>query len=261
MPFSPRLHWPAYSPEATLPKTGLAVCPDGESSDSVLRGAILRLDRALRKSQGIYEFCQDDHCLLRIAITEAKKEVALPDGRAVRAGDSVVELHWWNEHVALLLAGRPTLARAKVLAALVQNSFKLLGEYVATAPEARKARFIHAHAVLPVRNRRSELARVARRYGFCAIRQPSGGVGRVHDFFEDYLVHALQWAFHPGAPAKRARTMKRVDLWTGRAEFMARFGPASLPMGARRATAKAERSKLEEVAAADSDVDERRLLA
>jgi YkoP domain len=227
----------------------------------VLRGAILRLDRALRKSQGIYEFCQDDHCLLRIAITEAKREVALPDGRAVRAGDSVVELHWWNEHVALLLAGRPTLARAKLLAALVQNSFKLLGEYVATAPEAKNARFIHAHAVLPVRNRRSELARVVRRYGFCAIRRQSGGIERVHDFFEDYLVHALQWAFHPGTPAKRSRTMNRVDLWTGRAEFMVRYGPASLPTGARRTTANADRSELEDVAAAASGADARGLLA
>ena len=225
MPITPRLHWPAYSPEATLPKTERPVCSDAGYSESFVQRAIFRLDRVLRKWQGIYEFCQADDCLLRVAITSAGKEIVLPDGSVVRPGDQIIEIHWWNEHVARLIADRPALARAKLLLSLVQHSFEQLARYVATAPEAQKARFIHGNAVLPMHGRENELVALVRDFGFCVVHPSAGYWQQLHDFFEEYLVRALLWAFHR-RKARRRRVLRRVDLWTARAEFLERYGPA-----------------------------------
>jgi hypothetical protein len=227
MPLTPRLHWPAYSPEATLPKTECPVCSDAGHSESLIQSAIFRLDHVLRKWQGIYEFCQADDCLLRVAITSTKKKIELPDGTMVFPGDQIIEIHWWNEHVARLIADRPALARAKLLPSLVQHSFAQLARYVATAPEAQKARFIHGNAVLPMRGREDEFAALVRRFGFWVVHPPAGYWEQVHDFFEEYLVRALLWAFHQRkARKRRRRVLRRVDLWAAREDFLERYGPA-----------------------------------
>lgn len=226
MPVTPRLHWPAYSPEATLPKTERLVCPDDGYSESFIQRAVFRLDRVLRKWHGIYEFCQAGDCLLRVAITPARKRVKLPNGRVVRPGDSIIEIHWWNEHVARLIADRPALARAKVLLSLVQHSFEQLARYVATAPEAQTALFIHGSAVLPM-HREDELVTLVQDLGFCAVHPPAGYSKQVHDFFEEYLVRALLWAFHRRkARRRRRRVLRRVDLWASRTDFLERYGRA-----------------------------------
>jgi hypothetical protein len=223
MPLSPRLH---LSPEATLPKSGSLVCPAGEYSHGIVQSAIFQLDRVLRRWQGIYEFCQADDCLLRVAIARAKKPLTLPDGSEIRPGDEILEIHWWNEHVARMLADKPALARAKCLLALVQHSFEQLAQYLATAPEAKNVRFVHGNAVLPMRSRRNEIAARVRQYGFWVVQPGLGFLERVHDYFEKYLVWALLWAFHHHKPEMKAHTLRRVDLWATRAEFLASYRPA-----------------------------------
>jgi YkoP domain len=228
MPFSPRLHLPGLSPEATLPKSGFPVCPDGEYSGGVGQTAVFQLDRVLRRWQGIYEFSQADDCLLRVAVTRARKRIDLPDGSVVHPGDEIVELHWWNEHVARLVADKPALACAKLLPALVQHSFEQLAKYMATAPKAKSARFIHGDAVLPMRSRRNQIVARVQQYGFWVMRPAEGPIERVHNYFEEYLVRALLWAFHRRKAGRRMRTLRRVDLWATRAEFLGRYGPARL---------------------------------
>jgi hypothetical protein len=225
MPLSPRLHWPAISPEATLPKSEFPVCPHGDNSADVIQNAIFQLDRLLRRWLGIYEFCQADDCLLRVAIVHAKKLIVLPDGSEVHPGDEIVEIHWWNEHVARLIADKPALARAKLLPSLVQHSFAQLAGYLVSAPEAQHAQFIHGDAVLPMRRRKNEILARVRQYGFWVAHRPSGYFERVHDFFEEYLVWALLWAFHRHRPDMKMHTLRRVDLWSTREDFLARYRP------------------------------------
>lgn len=234
MPVSPRLHLSALSREVTLPKSGSLVCPGDNYSPRMVQAAIFQLDRALRRWQGIYEFCQADDCLLRVAIARAKKPLILPDGSEIRPGDEILEIHWWNEHVARLVADKPALARAKCLLALVQRSFEQLVKYLATAPEAKNVRFVHGNAVLPMRSRRNEIAVRVRQYGFWVLQPGVGLLERVHDYFEKCLVWALLWAFHHRKPEMKAHTLRRVDLWTTRAEFLASYPPALASSAALR---------------------------
>lgn len=223
MPFSPRLHWPALSPEATLPKSGFPVCPDAGPSSGFAQAAIFQLDRLLRRWEGIYEFCQADDCLLRVAKGRARKKIILPDGEEVRPGDEILEIHWWNEHVARLIADKPALARAKCLLALVEHSFEQLAKYLASAPEAERARFIHGNAVLPMRARRNEIAVRVGQYGFRVVQPETGPFERAHDFFEKYLVWVLLWAYHRRKSEMKIHALRRVDLWTTREAFLTRY--------------------------------------
>ncbi|GEM_PF-5339386 len=229
MPVSPRLHWPAISPEATLPKSEFPVCPDENASSGIVQTAIFQLDKMLRRWQGIYEFCKAEDCLLRIAKGRANKRIVLPNGAVIRPGDELLEVHWWNEHVARLVADRPALARAKCLLALVERSFEQLSKYLTAAPEARHVKFIHGNAVLPMRSRRNEIATRVRQYGFWVVHPDAGCLERVHDFFEQYLVWALLWAFHHRKPDMKNHTLRRVDLWATRAEFLERYHPPLAP--------------------------------
>ncbi len=226
MPVSPRLHLSALSPEATLPKPGFPVCLGAAPSGGFVQNAIFQLDRLLRRWQGIYEFCAADDCLLRVAIARAAKRIELPDGSIVRPGHEILEIHWWNEHVARLVADKPALARAKCLLALVGHSFEQLAQYLAAAPEAQHVQFVHGNAVLPMRSRRNEIAVRVRQYGFWVVPPDSGFFERVHDYFEKYLVWGLLWAFHRRKPEMKVHTLRRVDLWTTREEFLATYRPA-----------------------------------
>jgi len=226
MPVAPRLSLPVCSPEATLPKSEFPARRNPDYSESFIQSSIFRLDRALRRWQHIFEFCQADDCLLRVAVNSARKTIPLPDGHEVRPGDQIVEIHWWNEHVAWLIADRPALARAKLLPALVEHSFEQLAKYVATAPQAKQVRFIHGNAVLPMRGSKDEFAALVRGYGFWVVPSACGYFERMHDFLDEYLVRALLWAFHRRKTRKRKTVLKRVDLWTTRTQFLARYRPS-----------------------------------
>src|ERR1700691_5318544 len=100
----------------------LADSQPGNYFHSMVYRAVLRLDVALRANLGIFEFSNDPDCLLRIAITQSKLGAVLSDGTNVREGDSVVELPFWNEHVAALVASQHSLARAKSICRLLHHS-------------------------------------------------------------------------------------------------------------------------------------------
>ena len=225
MPYTPRLHWPVYSPEATLPKTEYPVCPDpdGAYSESSIQRAVFSLDRVLRRWQRIYEFSQSSDCLLRVAASSSTKRIELPDASEVYPGDQTLEIHWWNEHVACLMANRRALASAKLLPSLIEHSLDLLAKYLATAEEVRNIRFIHANAVLPTHISDHELTDLAQQFGFWVVDPPRTHWERVHDFFEEYLVRALLWAFHRRKSGKKRRALRRIDLWASRADFLAAY--------------------------------------
>jgi len=225
MPVIPRLHSPVCSPEANLPKTDFPVSPSPGYRESSIQSAIFWLDRVLRRWQHIFEFCQADDCLLRVAISSAGKYIVLPGGHRVAPSDQIIEIHWWNEHVARLIADRPALARAKLLPSLAERSFEHLAKYLATAPEAKKVRFIHGNAVLPMRGSEDEFAALVQHYGFSVVRPHCGYLERLHDFLEEYFVRALLWAFHRRKTRRRRTILRRVDLWTTRAQFLARYSP------------------------------------
>jgi hypothetical protein len=184
--------------------------------------SITQLDRILRRCMGIFEFSGSPDCLLRVAISRAKVSATLPSGTGVPRGTPIFDLHLWNEHIAIFLSTGSPLGRAKRLLRSLPRSFELLADYVAAHPEI-SAPVVHARVVMPVGNRLSRLEAVARAYGFTVTAAPARGLSRLHDYFEDYLVDALLWAFNPTRKIRWDHALQRRDLWIDRERFLARY--------------------------------------
>jgi hypothetical protein len=149
-------------------------------------------------------------------------KVKPPNGMRVDRDACVVDLHFWNEHVEGLLAGRSACARAKSICRHVQLSLQLLAEYVWAHPEMN-VHVIHARIVMPIGNRFGKFKALAEMYGFTVTTSPARGMVRIHDFLETFLVHALAWVFNPNRPTKRRLRLCRADLWMGRDQLLDRY--------------------------------------
>ena len=59
--------------------------------------AVLALDRSLRKAKGIFEFSDDEQCILRIAVIASEARILLPDGTELRPEEPVLQPPnpWW----------------------------------------------------------------------------------------------------------------------------------------------------------------------
>ena len=76
-----------------------------------MRALMRRIDAWMLRVLGIFEFSDDPECVLRLQITRAPHTLCL-NGRVVNAGEPVLELHLWNEHIPPLPPSGPDLAWA-----------------------------------------------------------------------------------------------------------------------------------------------------
>ncbi len=184
--------------------------------------AVLAVDRSLRRAKGIFEFCDDDECILRIALIPSECRILLPDGAAVLPRDPIIDLHFWNERLPNLRRAGSSLAWGVMFRTRMRASLRLLAAYLETSPElgevkacrARTAFFRHRH----IRN-------VARRLGFVEA-VPEGSLSdQVHEFLETFLIFGLAWVFNPEALSGKARLPRRDYLWMSRGELFRRYRP------------------------------------
>ena len=187
-----------------------------------LRNAIVFLDRVLRRALGIYEFSTNPGCLLRIAVGRVRNGTTLPDGACLHPSDTLIDLHFWNEHFEPLLAGKAHCSRARLICRHLELSMSLLAAYLIEHPEIG-ATMIHARVVMPLGHRVAKFRAIAEMYGFNVTISPVRGMARAHDFCEDFLVRALLWAFNPGPSKRRQLGLRRADLWIDRNTFVERY--------------------------------------
>jgi hypothetical protein len=183
----------------------------------VPRLMVKALDRLLRRVLCIHEFSWEPGCVLRYSIARAKTSVGLPSGEAVRLGDPIIELHFWNDR--LEMKGQAKSSPQSVRSAF-RRSLALLAEQLRT--NKRFANITAVHATLP--RFRSQSCRVRHPFGFSPVIEPRSARWRVHDFFENFLVHSLRWTFRQHRARQQAPRLNRLELWFPVSELTARFG-------------------------------------
>lgn len=189
-----------------------------------MRRPLVLLDRALRRSLGIYEFSANPACLLRISITRVQNATKLPEDCTIRPSDPIIDLHFWNEHVESLLAGRGSCVKGRLVYRHLQCSMTLLAAYLLAHPEI-PATTIHARVVMPLGSRFAQFQLLAESCGFSITVSPVQGMARVHDFFESFWIRGLLWVFNPGPAKRRQLQLCRAHLWMDRSELISRYFP------------------------------------
>ena len=188
-----------------------------------MREVIRILDKGLRSALGVFEFCDDPDCLLRVQVTSAAHALSLP-GCLVPKGAPVVGLHLWNEHIP------PLPAEGSDLAWAAQTRRKLVASFHALAGQMlHDSRFADVQAVggitvllLPGNDVGGE--KLFRRLGFSMFPYHSA-LGRFGEFWENLYSWWIMWTFNPATLHHRhVLRLHRSEVWMSSEEFLSRYG-------------------------------------
>ncbi len=182
--------------------------------------AVIGMDRFLRRQLHIREFTDQADCILRISMSPSRSTVRLPDGLEIRQGDLLLELHLWNEHLSPVGGVYTALAQGLYLIKRLRLSLNLLADYMEQDKEWAHVRAIHACFATCLH--RPE--RAIQQLGFSIISPRRSFGRRTHDFFEEFLIYGLMWAFRPCDMKRKTGSLKRMELWISKAALLKTYG-------------------------------------
>lgn len=189
----------------------------------LIEPAVFGLDRWLRQRQGVFEFTDHPRCLFRIQRAHAETEVVLADGTRLAPGDTILNLHLWNEHVPPIGPDGPTVLWGRALARGVDLSLRELARYLRWTRGFDDAAALRGDMRLGDANRSAQLARIAAYYGFESTSEgiESGTAG--HRLAENVFMMLLVLASNPAA--LRAPVLRRTHtpVYMPRVTLMQRY--------------------------------------
>ncbi len=196
----------------------------GRWNDALWATVVGGADAVLRRYYGVREFTADPKCVLRIAMTEARADLRLPDATEIHRGEAIGVVHFWNEHLPRFSSRGPDLHWATGMRNRIQRSLVALASHVESDPEWLDVRAFCACAALSGRLRKGRVQRVVRRYGFDLIETGEWSAGSLRAIGEDIVIWALTRAFNPVAVRRQSFLRPRHELWTSRQALLARYG-------------------------------------
>jgi hypothetical protein len=189
------------------------------------RAFVQGIDAVLRRVNHVQEFTDDEHCLLRIAVAKSNCDITLSDGTKVAKGETIGELHLWNEHIPPMPRSGPDFAWGVRAYALLVHSFRALAHYAATHPEWSRIRAWHGESsFLP---KGIGVPEFFSRLGFDVVRQenPTNFLHKFVDFWENFYWWMLAWAFNPASlKRKELLKMERWEVWLSSARLQEKYG-------------------------------------
>jgi hypothetical protein len=180
--------------------------------------AIFALDAALRGWYGVRPYSYADGVLLRIADGKSDTRVSLEDGTHILPDDPVLELHIWNERVAVLgLPGR-NLGWACRVKTRVRNSLHELACRLEC--DARFGRYVavRAEAVVLSESAARRFSQIAARFGLEATK-PERSASWGHGM----LALLLAWACNPAKTFRGHYRPIRREYWISAMELRSRY--------------------------------------
>jgi hypothetical protein len=182
----------------------------GEKGDSPLVASLLApIDGYLRRQQAIYEFSDNPACIFRLQELRLQQPVALSEGRVLRPGERVLDLHLWNEHIPHFEAH--SLRWARRMSECLHRSLRELARYLRERPDLSDVVAIRANMSFGTAEQTAQLVRLASRYGFETVAGPEIRTAgqRLHHFGENILITLF-------VLARNRAAMRRDSLWRTR---------------------------------------------
>ncbi len=188
-----------------------------------MRALIRLLDAVLRRAYGVFEFCDDEDCLLRLQVTQVSHVLYL-DGQVVEAGAPVLTIHLWNEHVPPIPSAGPNLAWASRMRRLFIASLHAVAGQVAHDPRLASVRAIGGATALFSPVERPGGVHLMQRLGFTVVpyHRPLGCFG---EFWENLYSWWITWAFNAvSLRQRRLLRLQRSEIWMSVEDFLGRYG-------------------------------------
>jgi hypothetical protein len=188
-----------------------------------MKSMVRLLDRFLARMLGLSEYWDDPTSILRIRVVEAPHTLCLSDVE-IEAGATVVELHFWNDHIPPLPTEGPDLAWAMGFYRMLVSSFRVLAGQLATRPDLAAAQALGGATVLVVPGGRSASEKLFERLGL-ELFPYHNPLGRFGIFWENLFTWALMWAYN-GVSVRQRHVLElhRTEAWMSRDKFLRRHG-------------------------------------
>lgn len=168
-------------------------------------------------------YWDDPDCLFRAQIARATRDIALPD-TVIPAGEKVLGLHFWNEHMPKIPPEGPTLALALRGSRMVVSSFRVLAREMHRDPRMAGAQALGGATVLFAAGDDSGGEKLFKRLGFTMFPYRSS-LGRFGEFWENFYTWALMWAYNDFSLRQRHLVaLHRTESWIAADEFLRRYG-------------------------------------
>lgn len=217
---------PALAPEVPSPLAADSATLSASPlrSSTWLEQAIFRLDGWLRRRRGIYEYSSSADCLFRIQPDRAERPFTLRNAERVGAGEPILRLHLWNEHVPPMGRRGPTVAWARRISRRIELSLYELAEYLPRHPELDRVRLLSGEMHLTTPRQREQLAHITARYGFETDTEPRlAGLQALRWAATSVNVLLLMLATNPMA-VRAALPLHHRQLLLARATLECRYG-------------------------------------
>ena len=187
--------------------------------------AIWALDQWLRERQGIYEYTDQAECLFRIQRERAPHSFDFSDGTRVRAGDPIIGLHLWNEHMPVMGRSGPTLAWARRTLRALDTSLRELAWFLQRRAEYADVRALYGNMCLGTAAQCEQLSRIVRPYGFEVLYdRHSGRTGSLHGLGQNILTAMLVLVTNPATLRTALLRRYRELLILSRATLESHYG-------------------------------------
>lgn len=187
-----------------------------------MRPMIRTLDRWLRRRLGLFEYWDDPACVFRVRVVELPHSIHVSEGE-IRAGETVLELHLWNEHIPPMSAGTSSIAAAVKLRRRLGASTRELARRLKRDPRFHGVQAVGGVTPLFVPGEGSAMEKVFVRLGF-TVRRYCNPKGRSVEFWERVYAWMVMWAYYKGSQQSRPlHRIRRTDFWISTEEFLRRY--------------------------------------
>lgn len=148
------------------------------------------------------------------------------DGTLGRSDERIINLHFWNEHLPLMLNEVPSVGWARRMSRCVEGSLQALARFLVARREFEDISLLRANVTFSSPERRDRVTRVCRRFGFEEVADPANPtlLRRLHDIGENILTSLMIKALHGSGPREDALRRDRIQLFMSRKWLIQRYG-------------------------------------
>jgi len=189
-----------------------------------LRYLVHVIDAALRRILAITEIESETASVFRIKLGSAEREILLSDGTRVRPGDTVLELHLWNERLEPAPCAHAELGWAVRFRRRFLASLHRLAIHLQRDQNLAAVRAILMQPALERERPEGAIERMLPKLGFEPLPGAAPARGRLYSFLENAWLWLLTWAHNPRALRGRQFDRTRRGFWISRSELLARHG-------------------------------------
>ena len=209
----------------------MTTTPRVRATESIARrhqwlGAFVELlDRHLRYQQRVTEYTNSPDCIFRIQIVRVSEDIVLSDATHVSAGDRIIDLHFWNEHIPVMPSGGATLAWARRTNQSIETSLRELARYLSSRPDLEDILAIRGVMGLGSSNRSNQIERLAAHFGFeqVPLAHRLSVKQRLHRLGENILISMIVLTRNPVSLRADTLWRSRTQTYLSRSVLEHRF--------------------------------------